>query len=58
VGAEDVGADNGRAGGLDCVLDLKAMAHSATSDTEEHSRLPVGVVHASWWRQPGASFGA
>ena len=50
VGAEDVGADDGRDGGVECVLDfldLKAITHSATSDAEEHSRLPVGVVHAS-----------
>ena len=50
VGAEDVGADDGRDGGVGGGLDflvLKAITHSATSDTEEYSRLPVGVVYAS-----------
>ena len=42
VGADDVGAEEGRAD--DFAFDLKAITHSATSDTEEYSRLPVGVV--------------
>jgi hypothetical protein len=42
VGADDVGAEEGRAD--DLAFDLKAITHSATSDAEEHSRLPVGVV--------------
>ena len=43
VGADDVGAEEGRADDF-AFCDLKAMTHSATSDTEEYSRLPVGVV--------------
>ena len=42
VGADDVGAEEGRVD--DLAFDLKAITHSATSDTEEYSRLPVGVV--------------
>ena len=42
MGADDVGAEEGRVGGI--AFDLKAITHSATSDTEEHSRLPVGVA--------------
>ena len=42
VGADDVGAEEGRAD--DFAFVLKAITHSATSDTEEYSRLPVGVV--------------
>ena len=42
VGADDVGAEEGRADGF--AFDLKAITHSATSDAEECSRLPVGVV--------------
>ena len=42
VGADDVEAEEGRAD--DFAFDLKAITHSATSDAEECSRLPVGVV--------------
>ena len=44
VGGDEVGEDDEGVGGEDLGWDLKAMTHSATSDTEEYSRLPVGVV--------------
>ncbi len=43
-----MGAEEGRVD--DLAFDLKAITHSATSDTEEYSRLPVG-----WCKQAGGA---